>query len=94
MSKIIVGTTDTSRVEFRDINGALADPTTVTAEVKKPDGSVTSAPITIVNSAVGVYDFYVATDAAGMWYLVITGSGNDVDKVFEKTICVVRSSTS
>jgi len=91
MSKIIIGETDISQVSFRNPStGQLFDPSSVDGIVKKPDGSITAVPVTVTKLETGVYNIEVATDAAGLWYLTITGDS----KKFEKTICVVRSSTT
>ncbi len=101
MSTVIVGTTAVERAYFYDHNGAPADPDTIVAVVKKPDGTggftVTSSGITITQIGTGVYDVAVDTgpaSAAGIWYLEVTGTGTIANKVLESRICVVRSSVA
>ncbi|MCP4897378.1 MAG: hypothetical protein GY906_10440 [bacterium] len=95
MSTVIVGTTAVERATFRDADGALADPDTVVAAVKKPDESVTSVGLTVTQIGTGIYDVGVPTDDAGLWYLKVTGTGpGSFAKVLEARICVVRSSVA
>jgi len=94
MSKVIVSTTDVTRVTYRDRDGDLADPDTVVAIVKRPNATVGSAGVTITTVSTGVRDIDVATDQIGIWYLEITATGNIAAKVLEKTICVVASSVA
>lgn len=62
------------KATFKDLNDALADPTTVTCEYKKPDGTVISGDAT--KESTGVYRYDVAPDAAGTWYYRMSGIGN------------------
>jgi hypothetical protein len=71
-----VGTKVTMTGTFRDVSGALVDPTTVTAMVNLPDGSVVDISSTLINVSVGVYTVtYVPTQAGGHDYR-IQGTGN------------------
>ncbi len=94
MSKVIVSTTDVTRVTYRNRAGVLTNPDTVVAVVKRPDASVGDTGVTITTVSTGVRDVDVATDQIGIWYLEVTATGNIAAKVLEKTICVVASSVA
>ena len=58
---------------FTDINGDLADPSTVTLEVEGPTGQVITydyqgSPEEVTRTAVGVYHVDVDVIAAGDWH--------------------------
>ena len=94
MSKVIVSTTDVTRVTYKNRAGQLTNPDTVVAIVKRPDNTVSSTGVTITAVSTGVRDVDVATDQIGIWYLEITATGSIAAKVLEKTICVVASSVA
>ena len=94
MSKVIVSTTDVTRVTYRDRAGDLANPDAIVAIVKRPDNTVGSAGVTITSVSTGIRDVDVATDQIGIWYLEVTATGNIANKVLEKQICVVASSVA
>jgi VCBS repeat-containing protein len=59
---------------FRDITGTLANPTTVTLTVARPDGTnPATAPLTSVST--GVYAFDLTLDAEGTWAYRWAGTG-------------------
>lgn len=63
---------------FADVNGAPANPTTVTLAVRKPDGTLvtyTSTAAQLENPAVGLWRRKIVGDQAGWWHLVWTGAG-------------------
>jgi len=62
--------------------GSPADPTTVTASVRKPDGTVTNYTVTaggIVKDSVGNYHLIVTADVAGRWSYKFAGTGTVTD---------------
>lgn len=62
--------------------GSPADPTTVTATVRKPDGTVTNYTVTagqIVKDSVGNYHLTITADVAGRWSYKFSGTGTVVD---------------
>lgn len=58
---------------FRDIAGALANPTAVVCTVKKPDGT-TSTPAN-ANAGTGIYTADITLDSPGTWYIEFQGTG-------------------
>ena len=94
MSKAIVGSTDVTRVTYRDRSGALVNPDTVVAWVKLPDDTVTQTGVTVTDVSTGIRDIDVDLSVAGIWYLEVTATGTIANKVLEKTICVVASSVA
>lgn len=67
-------------VEFRDLDGALADPDTVTAKSKDPSGNVTT--ISATKDGTGIYHADIPVDEAGDWYARMAGTGA-VEAAFE-----------
>jgi hypothetical protein len=65
--------------EFRDVNGALFNPTTVTATVTKPDGTTTVSG-TLTPDSVGEFHYDYITTVAGIhqWFFTGTGGGGGV----------------
>lgn len=64
------------------VGGVVTDPTTVTATVRKSDGTVTNYTVTagqIVKDSTGVYHLYVTVDVAGRWAYKFAGTGTVVD---------------
>lgn len=64
------------------VSGSPADPTAVTATVRKPDGTTTNYTVTageIVKDSVGNYHLNVTTDVAGRWSYKFAGTGTVVD---------------
>ncbi len=64
---------------FRDITNVLADPTVVTASVRKPDGTITNyvvASAQIIRDGVGLYHLDIGPlDQAGDWFYRFVGTG-------------------
>lgn len=57
------------------------DPTTVTAKVKDPSGTITEhayadSPADIIREDVGVYRLDITPDAAGTWYFRFASTGD------------------
>ena len=88
---VFIGGTVEREVTFRDTDGNLANPSTVTATAKDPSGNATPAD-TITNISTGVYDILWVGDEAGLWFYRIVGSGGGVDAVYEGSFCVKASS--
>ena len=69
---IVQGNAVRSRCTFRDIDGGLMDPSPVLCMVQRPDGTETSytygVDAEITRASMGVYDFWVATNAAAGTY--------------------------
>ena len=62
------------RAEFRNLEGFVADPTSVTLAVLGP-GDVASQAISTTKDATGVYHGDVEPDAAGTWSYRFAGTG-------------------
>jgi len=92
MSKAIVGSTDVTRVTYRDREGTLTNPDVTVAWVKKPDATVTQTGVTVTSVSTGIRDIDVVLDVIGIWYLEVTATGTIAPLVIEKQICVVASS--
>jgi len=89
---------DVARIEapFRDVDNQPADPTTVTASIRKPDGTVTDYTVSlgeIVRDGVGLYHLDVAVDMAGDWFYRFAGTGT-VSVADEKTFVAREPLTS
>ena len=64
---------------FKTVAGVLADPTTVTFNIREPDGTVTTKIGTsggLINPSVGVwyYDFTIAQQGRHAWSMAGAGS--------------------
>lgn len=83
---------DTVRITaaFLDVDGNLANPTTVTVTVKAPD--LTETTPTATNIGTGRYRALVDGDQAGIWYYRVVGVGNDSDAAQEGSFCVEPTS--
>ena len=68
--------------------GALTDPTTVVAKVRKPDGTVTA--LTVAHPSLGVFTATVTIDQSGAWTFRFEGTGALVSSV-EQTVTVRTS---
>lgn len=87
MSEWVLGQTVMPDATFR-VNGVLTDPTTVTATVRAPSGSVT-APTALWRS-VGVWGAVVTLNEAGVWWYRFVGTGA-VEGVVEGSLSVTPS---
>jgi hypothetical protein len=65
------------RATFKDIDGNVADPTTVTLKVKNPASTITTYtyPGTISRESTGVYYYDFPVTAAGIHYYNWAGTG-------------------
>ena len=64
------------------VGGVATDPTTVTASVRKPDGTTTNYTVMagqIVKDSVGNYHLDITTDLSGRWAYKFAGTGSVVD---------------
>jgi len=70
-----VGDVEFLSATFRDREGVLFDPTTVTFKVKKPDGTVETLS-SLTNSSTGVYtkNYTPLTVGRYEWYAIGTGT--------------------
>jgi hypothetical protein len=90
MADPIVTTRVRFRAEFRDEDGVLIDPTTVTWTVQKPDGTVAEPAGDEDHPSVGVYYLWVVLDAPGKWLVEAQGDGT-VIVAGEKTVKARKS---
>lgn len=69
-------------VRFRDLRGALADPTAVTAKTKTPSGTTTSyvygTADELVRDDTGRYHLDIDVSASGYWAYRFEGTGDVV----------------
>ena len=75
MNQYIVGTLVTMTVTFRDANGSLVDPTTVTAEIRLPDQTVVDLTSGIAHPSTGVYSANYLTSQNGLHQYRFNGAG-------------------
>ena len=61
--------------EFRDLDGALTDPTTVTVTFWDPADNATTSTSSWTKDSVGLYHLDITTDEAGTWFYKWTGAG-------------------
>ena len=73
MNQYDVGDLVRISVKFRDLNGALADPTTVTGWYKDPSGNKTTPSVT--QDATGSYHMDIDVDESGVWHYGFKGTG-------------------
>jgi hypothetical protein len=79
--------------DFHDlVTGALADPTSVSVQVRNEAGTITTKtyPTDIVKSAVGQYYYDLTPTLAGTWYVQWAGTGSVQKK--EELALFVRGS--
>jgi ribosomal protein L21E len=66
-------------VTFRDLNGAVADPTTVVAKYRRETDAVTTktygTDAEVVRDSLGVYHIDITPSAAGTWHARFAGTG-------------------
>lgn len=65
MNAFDVGDTVRLTATFRDPDGNLMDPASVTLQIRKPSGEVVSVPV--VRDSTGVYHGDVTVDESGLW---------------------------
>jgi hypothetical protein len=64
---------------FRDIAGALVDPSTVSLKVTKPSGTqntYTFALSQVIKDSTGNYHYDASADAAGLWRYTWSSTGS------------------
>ncbi len=94
LQNTLIGTPVRIVATYRNLDDVLADPTTVSMVVRKPDGTETSYDETsMLNPSVGVWTLVVPTDQAGQWIVNCSGVGNDVDVNDEATFVVRNKRT-
>ena len=62
----LIGTSLVTSAEFKDANGVVIVPSTVTLKYKKPSGTITTTVITPVS---GAYESTILLNEAGTWYV-------------------------
>ncbi len=78
MTTYYVGDNIKLTATFKDPDGTLTDPTTVTLETKDPSGNKTTYTYSlgeITRSSVGVFTKTFAIDEAGLWLYEWQGTG-------------------
>ncbi len=91
MAHNIEGSTVEKEITWRNTDGDLADPTTVTGTAKDPNGGAITAD-SILNPGVGISDVLYDNVIPGLYFYRVVGAGNGVDAVVEGTFCVKASS--
>jgi hypothetical protein len=86
-----IGANVEQQVTFRNTSGALANPTVVNGNAKRPNGTSVAA-VSVTNVSTGIYDVIYTADLAGLWFYRIEGEGNNVNAVTEGSFCVLASS--
>lgn len=76
MNTYATGTKVTITGTFKDINNALVDPTTVTAQIQLPDNEIIDISDTLVNDSTGVYSVSYTPVLGGGHKYKMEGSGN------------------
>lgn len=85
-----VGESRLIQATFRDTDGALVDPASVTLTVADPTGTVTTpAPD---NPSVGVYTYLLVFDVAGIWRWRWEGETEEGTVAVECNECIYASS--
>lgn len=72
----LMDTAVTRTVALRDVDGNLANTTSMVCTALKPDGTTTTIPVT--NPSTGMYTIEFTPDVAGVWYLEFQASGTIV----------------
>ena len=92
MTRLDIGSAPTLQATFRDADGVLVDPSTVTLTVEDPAGTETAwTGGDLTHPSTGVYRRVVELDQAGNWrwrWVGETANGTAVD---EGVICVKAS---
>jgi len=90
MSNPIIGQSVILQATFKDTDGVLVDPSSVTLTIEDPDGTVTTPAPT--NQSTGVYQHSLDLDLAGDWDYRWEGDTTEGAAVCEGRICVIASS--
>jgi hypothetical protein len=65
---------------FRNEADAVADPTSIVAKYRKPDGTVVTltygVDLALYKDSTGIYHTDITVDMAGRWYYRFVGTGN------------------
>lgn len=85
-----VGESRVVSVTFRLTDGTLVDPASVTLTVREPDGTTTTP--TPLNPSVGVYQYTLTFDEAGIWRWQWSGTTTEGTVIAECSECVDASS--
>lgn len=84
MAAMNVGQAFTHRAEFRDVDGALVDPASVTWTGRDPSDVDTvyvyGTDVELVKDSTGLYHVNGVLSAAGRWYFKFDGSGVGVSE--------------
>jgi hypothetical protein len=79
MANFMIGTAIKLIATFKDSDGALANPATVTFKVLDPDGNVDSyvygTDEELAQDSTGIYSLTLEPDAAGPFYWRVEGTG-------------------
>lgn len=73
MSTYDIGDAVRLTAEFRDVNGALANPATVELRVQRPDKTTTT--VVAGSSSVGIWSAVMVIDQSGTWWYRFAGIG-------------------
>jgi hypothetical protein len=77
MNSYVKGQLVRCRGSYTDESGVAVDPTTVTAKVQTPSGTITTYtyPATVVKDSTGHYHVDVSVTTAGLWYYRFESTG-------------------
>lgn len=75
MNQYIAGTNIEMDATFRDANGALFDPSVVTAELRLPDGTVVDLSAEVIRRSIGDYYAPYAPTQNGLHVFRFAGAG-------------------
>ena len=78
MNEYFKGQSVRLRFTFTNAEGALADPSAVSAQVKSPLGITTTYGPEIVHDSIGKYSLVVTGDRQGVWVVEGKGTGENV----------------
>jgi hypothetical protein len=70
------GTQVTMTGLFKDVNGALVDPTTVSAKISLPSGAIVDLTSSVVKNSIGNYSAVYTPVVAGGFNYQMQGTGN------------------
>ena len=71
------------RATFRDANGDLTTPSSVTAKQYSPAAGVTTVTGSLVEESTGKYYLPVTVNAVGIWRATIIGDGARLEVAFK-----------
>ena len=76
MKQYIVGTEVTLEGKFYDEEGGLADPDSVSAEIRLPGGTVEDLTSSVSKDAVGIYSVAYTPTTNGLYEYRFSGTGS------------------